>query len=450
MSQTTLKLLDCPNFLFGAPLTVDWGTVSKRDALCLEHLATTDAAFCRFYRERAHCSAGAMPANCAGDGEARLVALARSAHDVMRRCGDDHEACAHWARSGECANNPSFMHSTCAQSCGSCESAVDDILRTFGDDVYHLGDWKWRERQRQSLSGRHGTADAGVEERALAAPPPPLPSPPASPLPLPVHDARLSSTYDDAPSREVDGAAATATAGMARGMSTGAMAGAAGGDPSGGGAPRQEEHRRVWSQEHALADGGDVPLTSGSPPAALSPLRGAMAAAAAAGAWWEKARGRRLGRRALGEPERAGGLPGERPDCADAESAGFCRAWLGKGKCALELSDSMLKCERTCGLCDLSNAKKQARAHAAMRASRHGVHAAAGTADGGGGDDVSGYGHHATPAEMAKWRALRDGDRRLLLGLGAIVLVVLAVGASRLFGSPIWRRPEKLEAKCAV
>ena len=57
MSQTELKIETCPKFLFGSPLSVDWNKATKRDALCYEHLATTDAALCRFYEERAQCGA---------------------------------------------------------------------------------------------------------------------------------------------------------------------------------------------------------------------------------------------------------------------------------------------------------------------------------------------------------------------------------------------------------
>ena len=39
----------CPKFLFSAPLTVNWPNMRKRDALCIEHLAMMNTAFCEFY-----------------------------------------------------------------------------------------------------------------------------------------------------------------------------------------------------------------------------------------------------------------------------------------------------------------------------------------------------------------------------------------------------------------
>ena len=35
-------------------------------------------------------------------------------------CKDEHAECARWAEDGECANNPGFMHKSCAGSCGTC------------------------------------------------------------------------------------------------------------------------------------------------------------------------------------------------------------------------------------------------------------------------------------------------------------------------------------------
>lgn len=38
-----------------------------------------------------------------------------------RSCEDENEACGSWADSGECENNPGYMHDACAASCNMCE-----------------------------------------------------------------------------------------------------------------------------------------------------------------------------------------------------------------------------------------------------------------------------------------------------------------------------------------
>ena len=40
-------------------------------------------------------------------------------------CVDDNPNCALWAKEGECHNNPSFMHSSCARTCGTCPQPDD-------------------------------------------------------------------------------------------------------------------------------------------------------------------------------------------------------------------------------------------------------------------------------------------------------------------------------------
>ena len=75
MSHQQLRLETCPNFLFDEP----WeGTVlahaaqlSKQDALATEHLATLNAAFCRFYA-RIGCSP--LPERCGGSTASAFVA----------------------------------------------------------------------------------------------------------------------------------------------------------------------------------------------------------------------------------------------------------------------------------------------------------------------------------------------------------------------------------------
>ena len=41
-------------------------------------------------------------------------------------CKDNVEACAEWAKAGECARNQKFMHSQCPKSCGAC-APVDEV-----------------------------------------------------------------------------------------------------------------------------------------------------------------------------------------------------------------------------------------------------------------------------------------------------------------------------------
>lgn len=42
-------------------------------------------------------------------------------------CADSHEACAMWARQGECKTNPAYMHVSCASSCDTCETAARSV-----------------------------------------------------------------------------------------------------------------------------------------------------------------------------------------------------------------------------------------------------------------------------------------------------------------------------------
>jgi hypothetical protein len=87
MSHQQLRLETCPNFLFDEP----WeGTVlahaaqlSKQDALATEHLATLNAAFCRFYA-RIGCSP--LPERCGGSTASAFVAqLVHERHAALGR-----------------------------------------------------------------------------------------------------------------------------------------------------------------------------------------------------------------------------------------------------------------------------------------------------------------------------------------------------------------------------
>ena len=64
-------------------------------------------------------------------------------------------------------------------------------------------------------------------------------------------------------------------------------------------------------------------------------------------------------------------------------------------------------------------------------------------------EDISGYGHHASAAEVKRWRAMRDADRSLtmvIVLLGGAALIACVLRAVRRQTT----RPEKIEAKCAV
>ena len=54
------------------------------------------------------------------------------------RCEDSHSDCKGWVVSGECANNPSFMHAQCRRACGLCSASA------AGDEL----DWKTRLLER--------------------------------------------------------------------------------------------------------------------------------------------------------------------------------------------------------------------------------------------------------------------------------------------------------------
>ena len=53
----------------------------------------------------------------------------RISHEpVSDQCKDHTEECGPWAKMGECDINPSYMHGSCARSCGKCP------IFTIGDD----------------------------------------------------------------------------------------------------------------------------------------------------------------------------------------------------------------------------------------------------------------------------------------------------------------------------
>ena len=406
MSHTELRVETCPAVLFGAPSSVDWAPVTKRDALCLEHLATLDAALCAYYTTK--CDQAHWPAACGRDGEAGFRALARASHAVMQRCEDADEHCGLWANGGECARNPSFMHSTCALSCGSCQRDMEALLRTFGDDAYYLGDWKWK-------AGRH--AGGGHGGQASSSPLPPqlqLPLPPPSPPAI---------AYDDA-AVVLDAAVASGPYQQQVGIAESSI----------GVATHAEEHRVAWSQDGGLGDAempSPPPSLSPSPPPnpplpPPSPLRSPPNP-------WAMANG--------GGGASDGLVAHEGARCVDEMPAAYCRLYVGAGKCARSLETSRANCRRSCDICHPEE-------EALVR--RHDQHGRGGgsagkdaMADEGNGEGGS-MRHSESYGEMP---ADSSSSHMMLLSGGVVALGACVLRAMRL--GP-WRKPEKLEAKCAV
>ncbi len=45
----------------------------------------------------------------------------------VRHCADDSKHCGYWSSTGECNNNPGYMHLNCKASCNTCSSEDIDI-----------------------------------------------------------------------------------------------------------------------------------------------------------------------------------------------------------------------------------------------------------------------------------------------------------------------------------
>lgn len=139
MDHTKLSLSDCPAVQFSSGIDVSTGSLMKREALCVEHLAMLDVAFCRMYR-KSKCASHQVPTSCTDE---RLPLLLRESHITIESCTDQHANCDQWARQNECSRNPLFMHSSCPRSCGSCsmsltelgERTASHIWEDIGDDV---------------------------------------------------------------------------------------------------------------------------------------------------------------------------------------------------------------------------------------------------------------------------------------------------------------------------
>lgn len=127
LDHANLKISSCPGMLFGAPQHMDWNGVSKRDAFCIEHLATLDASLCWYYRERAQCPSLRLPVACYNEGEENFRTVVLEAQEIGRRCINDNARCDSWAREGECDQNPTYMYTYCPRSCDICSISTTDL-----------------------------------------------------------------------------------------------------------------------------------------------------------------------------------------------------------------------------------------------------------------------------------------------------------------------------------
>lgn len=50
-----------------------------------------------------------------------LYSFLKGLHLGEDKCKDDNDSCAGWASSGECTNNPGYMHKSCRLACKLCK-----------------------------------------------------------------------------------------------------------------------------------------------------------------------------------------------------------------------------------------------------------------------------------------------------------------------------------------
>jgi len=142
MNYQQLRLEECSHalakpsgslFLLDDP-EVDLEAMSKRDALCQEHLSTLNAAFCEFYQRA--CAGKLLPERCR-----TFAAQIDEVQPRISACVDEHENCAGWGLA-ECGKNPMYMHSKCPVTCQSCGKSGSELVPS----EVHYGDWKYDER----------------------------------------------------------------------------------------------------------------------------------------------------------------------------------------------------------------------------------------------------------------------------------------------------------------
>ena len=180
MSHQQLKLETCPNFLLDDPGLPSLSDLGKKEALSFEHLATLNAAFCRFYAKLG-C---ALPPRC-GDGDGRSFEQQIAAlQPALEKCEDDHDGCASWASSGECEKNPLFMHAHCAVACSTPIAAP----LTSSSPRPAASRTGWAAALRPApLCAPHCTPAPRRVTLTHAPPPPPPPPPPTHPPPHKIH-----------------------------------------------------------------------------------------------------------------------------------------------------------------------------------------------------------------------------------------------------------------------
>ena len=74
-----------------------------------------------------------------GPGLGPLFDAATSAANqllAMLECKDENPGCPSWAKSGECKNNPGFMHSTCRKACARCDLSGEDAQHALEIGTY--------------------------------------------------------------------------------------------------------------------------------------------------------------------------------------------------------------------------------------------------------------------------------------------------------------------------
>ena len=166
MSHQDLAAETCPGFLFGAFTVNNWGNVSKRDALAIEHLAMLDGGLCRFYKKLSCPTSDGLKFCEASDDN--VHGILEGVRSVFDECKDEMVDCARWSATGECKANPLFMYSNCAKSCGTCGVPTVEL---FPEEM-HLGDWRWSEEQKakgREEATREGKPTEETAAEALAA-----------------------------------------------------------------------------------------------------------------------------------------------------------------------------------------------------------------------------------------------------------------------------------------
>merc|ERR1711879_516794 len=65
-------------------------------------------------------------ARCAEKGQEDQELEYKVVEKENEACTDSARRCDSWAKSGECSNNPDFMHETCKKACAICQAKEDE------------------------------------------------------------------------------------------------------------------------------------------------------------------------------------------------------------------------------------------------------------------------------------------------------------------------------------